>query len=291
MSDSKYLDILFPVGRLVGGDLYNPETKDFDGNPLVYKTGDKAGQPRVEYFLAVASPKTPGVTRWQDEVSANPRIGPWGKRIADHAKAYWPGGQSDRRDFAWKIVDGDSTEVNKKGRRWCDIEGYPGHWVLRFGGSEQPKIVNADGSQYLHEPGVVKRGHFVQMYGSCSPNGNQNNPGMYLNHKTVAHSGYGPEITSGPDPSEIGFGGALPPGASAVPVTTMAPPPAPAAAAPLPPAPPPATGFVAGAIGAPPPPTVPAGPVMTPAANGVPYEKYIEAGWKDEQLRAAGLML
>lgn len=38
------------------------------------------------------------------------------------------------------------------------------------------------------------------------------------------------------------------------------------------------------------PPTMQAAHVMTPAANGQPYEAYIEAGWTDEQLISNGLM-
>lgn len=51
-------------------------------------------------------------------------------------------------------------------------------------------------------------------------------------------------------------------------------------------APPPATQT-------PPPPAAPAAPpakVMTPKANGTPYQAYVDAGWTDEQLIAEGLL-
>lgn len=57
----------------------------------------------------------------------------------------------------------------------------------------------------------------------------------------------------------------------------------PAAAAPAAPAAPPAPA-------PPPPPSVAAGPVMLPAAGGVPYEEYRKSGWTDEQLIAHGKM-
>jgi len=70
----------------------------------------------------------------------------------------------------------------------------------------------------------------------------------------------------------------MPAGASAVPVASA---PLPAPPSPIPVVP--NTQFA----------QVPAPPVkqMTPAANGVTYEAYVAAGWKDEQLVAAGLML
>ena len=39
-----------PVGRIVAGNLYTPNTKNAEGKPLV----DKAGNPRNEFFFAVA---------------------------------------------------------------------------------------------------------------------------------------------------------------------------------------------------------------------------------------------
>lgn len=57
-----------PVGRMVMGSLYNPQTTNAEGAPL---TG-KDGQSRVEYFFALAIPK--GSERHWNETD-------WGKRI------------------------------------------------------------------------------------------------------------------------------------------------------------------------------------------------------------------
>ena len=70
------VNIVTPVGRLVMGSLYKPSTKDADGNPLVYKTGLKAGQARSNYFLALAIPKT-GEGHWKhtNGVSKSTQLG------------------------------------------------------------------------------------------------------------------------------------------------------------------------------------------------------------------------
>jgi hypothetical protein len=308
------IDVLFPIGRLVQGSVHEPKTTNMEGQPLVTKSGPNAGQPRVEYFFAVAFPKTPGVQHWANEPG-------WGADIWAFAHKAWPGGQTQRADFAWKIIDGDSTIPDKKNVKPCDREGFPGHWVVRFGGGSAPKVVNKDGSATLADASMVKPGHFVQPFASITSNNSTQTAGLYMNHRIVAHSGYGPEINFGPDAASVGFGAApLPAGASAVPVGGMAPPPPAGNAAPLPPAPsgataspppvpgavanpppppvatPPAnTGFVANAAAggvAPPPPPVAAAPVrvMLPAANGATYEQMRAAGWDDATLIAHGMM-
>lgn len=206
MADVKRLDITTPVGRLVGGSLYDPETKDANGNPLTLK--DKV-TPRVDFQFAIAIPKTPGVQHWANEA--------WGGPIWALGNAAFPN-VAQRPDFAWKITDGDSTMPNKKGRKPCDREGYPGHWVIWFTGGYAPQIWNADGTQQILEKDAVKSGYFIQVFGNVSPN-TGDSPGVYMNHSMVALTAYGPEIRVGPDVTAAGFGQnvALPPGASATP--------------------------------------------------------------------------
>ena len=57
MSNQNLTQILTPVGRLVQGDCFEPQTTDAEGKPLLIKNGPNAGQPRVEYFMAIAVPK------------------------------------------------------------------------------------------------------------------------------------------------------------------------------------------------------------------------------------------
>lgn len=264
--------ILFPPARMVQGNLYEPRTTDALGNPLVVKNGPNRGQPRQDFYFAFAIPKTPGVTHWAHEKHPDPRVGDWGAKLWNTAHKFWPGGQTQRTDFAWKIDDGDSTIPNKNNKRPCDQVGFPGHWIVRCGGGYAPKIVNKDGSAYILEPGAVKCGYYIQVYGNISSNESDQTAGLYINHSLVSLQGFADIIASGPDPSSVGFGtSALPAGASSVPLAGMtvpatgAPPPPPSApsghtalppvhAAPATPTPPPNNGFVANAAGAPPPP-------------------------------------
>lgn len=305
------INITTPVGRLVGGDLYTPQTTDHQGAPLTMK--DKV-TPRVDYSFGVAIPKTPGVQHWANE--------PWGTAIWAYGWAAFPNGEAQRPDFSWKITDGDSAIPNKAGRKPCDREGYKGHWVIWFSGGFAPGIYNADGSQKILEKDAVKPGYYVQVFGNISDNKPSQSPGIYVNHTYVALSAYGEEIQTGPDVSAAGFGGApLPPGASATPPAgnfNPAPPPAPPAGYAPPPAPPAPGPAVApppappvvpvqpnpailtpppGPAVAPPPPPVVAAPVgdarnarLTPAANGATYEQLVVAGWTDATLIQNGLM-
>lgn len=308
-------NVLFPVGRLVAGSVYKPQTTDADGNPLLVKNGPNKGQPRVDYFIAVAIPKIAGHTHWAQT--------PWGEIIwktghAEHGPA------AQRPDFAWKITDGDSAAPNKKGVAPRTREGYIGHWVVNMGSSYAPKIYNADGSQQIVTPDAVKAGYWVQVAGSVGGNESTQNPGVFINHGMVALAGFGPEIIVGPDPKTVGFGGALPAGASAVPLSGGFNPavpgaavpgapvgfPAPPVATPLPPAAPPPMqvvapnpGFLAapGPVyapvpGVPPvmtPPAVPTAPArwMTPLAQGATYEQMIAQGWTDALLWKHGMMV
>lgn len=268
---AKPLQITTPVGRLVGGSLYEPRTTDYEGKPLVVKTGANAGKPRVEYAFGVAIAKTPGVAHWASEA--------WGAPIWALAHAAFPNGETQRPDFAWKITDGDSTVPNKRSVKPCDREGFKGHWVVWFSGGTAPRIYNANGTQMLLDKDVVKPGHYVQVCGNVTDNKPSQSPGLYWNHSMVAHAGFGPEISFGPDVSQAGFGQGvtLPPGASAVPPAT--------ALASTPPAPP-----GAAVVAAPPPPAAPA-KQMTAAAGGATYEAMIAAGWTDATLIANGMML
>ncbi len=284
-------DILFPVGRLVMGNLYEPSTKDAAGNPLTVKTGPNKGQPRVDFFFAVAIAKGTE-THWA--------YAEWGGKIWGVGHAFMAQAGQMGKNFAWKIVDGDSQEPNKRGVKPCTREGYAGHWIVHFSSGFAAKIFNRDGSQPMPEVDAVNPGDYVQVLGSCSANGEVQNPGVYLNHSLVAFQGYGPRITFGPDAGSVGFGqGALPAGASATPIGGMAPPAAPGApaapmaapGAPMPPAPgmgapaaplptapapalpPPHAGFIpahtGATVGAPPPnPAIPPTPGMAPAPPG-----------------------
>jgi hypothetical protein len=287
MSNHK-TEILFPVGRLVMGSLVDPQTKNKEGKPLL----NQDGSARVSYFFAVAIPKNGSAAWWDTE---------WGKKILAVGQAAFPQTWNSPK-FSWKIIDGDSATPNEDGNVPSKREGFPGNWVVRFSSGFAPKTLVADGSAATPAE-AIKLGHYVEVLGNVDSNGSSSKPGVYINHSMVAHSGFGPEIVVTVDASQVGFGqAALPAGASATPIAAMAAPGTPPSpgtpgtpATPTPPAPivtQPHTAILAGppAPAAPPGPPAPAGRVMLPAAQGFSYESYVEKGWSDEQLIAAGMM-
>lgn len=310
------INITSPVGRFVAGNLYKPNDKDFDGKPLVVKTGPNAGQPRVNYFIALAIPKGPE-THWSQTE--------WGAKIWALGHQAFPQA-AQRPDFAWKIEDGDSTIPNKRNRRPCDQEGYARNWILKFSGGFAPKAYFQEGTAWVQNLQIdaIKPGYYIQVGFAVDENGQQANPGVYLNYEAVAFRGFGAEINNGPDVTQMGFGSApLPAGASAVPLAATlpalpayaGPQTAPAAPAPPPvpvypnpaflqvPAPNPTPAPAAAQYyppqiiapvgpGAPPAPPVPSNiRQMTAKAGNLSYQAYIGGGWSDAQLVAEGLML
>ena len=299
---------LLPPARMLWGHLYKPETTDYEGRPLVYKSGADQGKPRVEYNFGVAIPKVAG-QHWAATV--------WGAPIwaAGHAGAANAG---QLEDFSWKVIDGDSDKLPKlkpgkpQGKAPNQKAGYPGHWVLSLSSSFPPQI--CDGTQgdkfpTITQPDAVLAGDFIQVKGNATYNGSQGNPGVFLNHEVVCFSGYHPEgrlSSGGVDAAQVGFAAGAAPGATTTPVGAAAVPApaapptatpvAPPAAYAAPPTPPVVQTHVApNPAFAPPPPVVtppPATParVMLPAAGGVSYEDFITAGWTDAQLVQHGKM-
>lgn len=309
---SQKFPFLLPVGRKLWGSLYKPETTDFEGRPLVYKSGPDMGKPRVEFNFGVAIPKDGSGQHWASTS--------WGAPI-------WQAGHSGVAnagqigDFSWKVIDGDSDVVPKaqpnkpapKAPR--DKAGFAGHWVLSLSSSFAPSIVDGtDGSfRPMTQEGAVMPGDLIQVQGSAAYNGSQGNPGVFLNHDIVCFSGYHKDgrLTTSVNAAAVGFQTGLAAGAVAAPPGTfpgaaVSAPSAPAApAAPVPPAVPAAPPVTAPvppvavapnpAFAPPPPVPVPAAPAapvrtMLPAANGVPYEEWVKAGWTDAQLIQQGKM-
>lgn len=315
-----------PVGRLVQGDAFEPQTKDQQGQPRLVKTGPNIGQPNPQFFLAIAFAKNDPA--WPAFEAILQRV----------ARAEWPqffpqpGGPCVNPNFAFKIVDGDG--VDRHGKPNNTKEGFAGHWVVRLQSSFAPKIFHAgrySPADQVFDKMQLKRGYYVRANGSVKGNGNLQNPGLFVNVDMIEIAGFGPEIVSGPDASEaFSQPAALPPGASAMPVLAApaatlppgygapvapapayyAPAPAPVAApapvyapAPAPVAAPavPYAGYMTAAPAAPAPAPVPvappaappppaAGPQMTAAATAT-YEQYLQQGWTPDLLRQHGLMI
>lgn len=278
---SQRIELLTPVGRLVMGSLYHPQTKDAEGNLLIIKTGANAGQPKVVYFFALAIEKK-GEKHWNETE--------WGKKIWEIGKLGFPQGQYNSPTFAWKIVDGDSNVPNKAGKKPCDRDGYVGNWVLSFSSGFAPGIFqNLTGKlQALVEEDAINLGDYVQVYSLISPNDSAQQPGVYLNHSKVCLLGYGERIVLGIDPEDIGFGVnvQLPSAASKTPmssgfssVTTPTPSASPVAVTPYP------------EILNAPPPSPKEEKKLTEKAQGATYEQLLAAGWTDMTLVQHGLMV
>jgi len=271
MSDDK-MNFTTPVGRIVSGILSKPRTKDAEGRPLTVKSGPNAGQPRVDYYVGVAIPKTDPV--WVELY----------QKIRNFSAQICPA-MVNRPDFSWKITDGDSQIPNQNNIKPCDKEGWPGHWILHLSNGFPPTCYREENGEYVQiDLDEIKTGYYVQVNGTVSSNGSTQSPGIYLNLYKVLLRGYGPEINTGVSAEEA-FGGVLsqlPPGASATPIAStgagFSVHQAPAPQAPI--APPPAHDIVNEAIASTPAPPPPAPPVE---------EKYVFNGqnWTKKQLLAA----
>lgn len=231
MADSEQK--LTPVGRLVQGHPMIGSDTDMNGRP---KT-TLQGQPKTDYFCAIAVDKNDPA--WGDF---------WGWAYAIGAAA-WPAGQYQQAGFAWKVTDGDAVENAAK-------PGFAGCWVIKMTSGFAPRCVrNVSGAyQEITNPEELKRGYYLRALVAVKGNGNAQKPGVYMNPVMLEFVGYGEEIQTGPDASQV-FGGAqvgyTPAGMSAAPLATAQPAapapgvaapvaapvaPAPAVAAPVPPA-------------------------------------------------------
>ena len=207
------IEILSPVGRLVAGDCFKGSDKDAEGKPLLIKNGTNAGQPRLDYFMALAVPKT------------DPQVGEFYGKLIEAGRKAFPhlfdaAGNCLQPTFSFKTVDGDSQIPNQNGIKPCDREGYPGHWIFHWSSGFAAKCFTVGGGSVITEPDAIKRGYYLRIYGSVTGNGSTQRPGIFLNHSMVELVAYGDVINSGPDGASV-FGGApvaaLPPGATTTP--------------------------------------------------------------------------
>lgn len=254
------LQFVTPVGRLVQGDVFTAQTKDKNGQPLTVKTGPNKGQPTQRYFMAIAVPK---FVEQNGQLVQNQEFAQWYAALQAEGRAAYPQlfnaqGQCTHPRFAWKVADGDG--VDNDGKPNSGKPGHAGHWIIKFGSSFAPKVLNSDG-RYITEPSAIKRGYYVRVAGNAQKNEGSEVPGLYINHEAVELVAYGEEIKTGIDAVAV-FGGTargyVPPGASATPV----------AGAPM---------------------AQPAGLQPTAKAQGMSVEQWRASGWTDDQLIAQGI--
>jgi hypothetical protein len=209
MSTNNELLFTTPTARLVQGSVYESRSADQDGQPYIYKTGAKAGQPYSKFFIAIAIPKNPGIP-WENET--------WGQMIMQTAKAASPasfdpttGLLIQGRPMNYNVIDGDSQIPSPQAhKKPCDNEGFPGHWVLRCNKNDYAPVTShfVNGVAVPLTEQIIKRGHYVQVRVAVRPNSDHRNPGVFLQHNMINHVGYGPEIISGPSIESAGFNAA-----------------------------------------------------------------------------------
>lgn len=207
MTDTLFLTS--PVGRLVMGDAWKGKWEGHGGVPYT----DKQNQPIQKWFVGVAIPKGPEWDALWAQIHA--------KGAAD-----FPGGEYLQPGFSWKIDDGDTvTNIGKPGRTGC--------WILKMQSNFAPTCWQGNPAVQLVDPAALRKGCYVQVGFGCRGNGpdNRGNPGVFINANQILLAGFGEEISSGPDASQaFANRGALPPGASAVPLAAATVPGAPVGA-------------------------------------------------------------
>ena len=258
-STDEFYNFVSGRGRLVQGSVHKPRTTDNKGNPLVIKHGPRAGQPREDFFFAVAFRK------------GDPEAEQFVQGLRGYAEAQFPGRRADQ--LSTKIVDGDGVDEN--GNPNADKPGQAGHWVVRFNSNRAPETYT-DGGARSYAADQIKRGDYVKVAGYARSNGaSGSQSGIYVNHTMVCFEESGEAISSRPDAASV-FGGTV--SASS------------AFGGPKAPAPTPNREFVEGA--APPPPAAPApGPRLTSkAAKGCTIQSYLDAGWTMAQLVQKGIV-
>ncbi len=185
-------------GRIVFGDAFVPNDKDMAGKPLV----TRQGQPKVEYVLGFAIPKSDFAEFWQAASSAAAAGFP-GMHIAP------PWDPACR--FAWKIKDGDSQAPDQQGRRNCDKPGWAGCWVVTFKSQFAPKCFHVGHyapHEQINDAKAIPCGHWARVSGTVEANGDTQKPGLFMNWSMLEYCGGRPDevIVKGPDAAAV-FGG------------------------------------------------------------------------------------
>jgi hypothetical protein len=292
------LKLLSPVGRIVQG---NPLFKSpvMDDVTKQQKIG-KDGQPSFNWWITVAFDKRDPDT-WpmicaikQEAASAYPQLFPQG----------WnPNAQNEgcvRPDFAFKVVDGDGTDLN--GKPHSNKEGWGGHYIVKIS-TYAGTMKCYDGLQNnlpITDMEQIHTGKYVRVSLDIKGNGwtgqGNSKPGLFVNPDGVQLVGHGAKISGGPDADTMfaqPVSGYIPPGMSTTaPVAAISMPghqPAPQQAMQMPQMTPAPQAQPQMQMQAPQPSAAPVY-TMTPAAHGYTREQWLANGQTDESLIAAGYM-
>jgi hypothetical protein len=201
--------ILTPVGRIVWGNPAKAQIKrDQNTNQPVLREGKQIEQ--WSFGLAIPKPEF------------NQFLWPL---FQQEAASIFPQGVPGK--FSWKLKDGDG--VDSKGQPYRNREGYAGCWILTISTEAfAPQIFKFENNAYRQiTENEIKTGDYVRAaitIKANAPTNQTHTPGLYVNPNGIEFVGYGAEIvTSGADPDDLfkGQQAQLPPGASAVPISTM----------------------------------------------------------------------
>ena len=168
------LEITTPVGRLVSGHpmVSHPVTDDKTGLPKMQRDNVT---PQVSFYFGLAIQK--GTEKHWNQTE-------WGAKIWNEGLAAWPSGEYQQVGFSWKITDGDSTVPNKKMKKPCDREGYPGHWVIHVSNGFPVKCFNRgnyEPTQQIQQKEMIKPGDYCRAVITVASNKSTQTAGMYLN--------------------------------------------------------------------------------------------------------------
>ncbi len=191
----EYIEFLTPVGRIVSGDPWKGRSKDAKGNIRLIKNGPNAGEPLVEYYVALAISKSKFSTEINEMFAQLSKAAKNGYPALFDAQGNFVG----PADFSWKCTDGNSQIANKRGNKPCDKDGWPGHWVFHFSAfGDGPTIVDAAYKPITDRSGL-KRGDYVRIWGNTTDNSPSESPGVYLNMDTIRLITPGAIIQGGTD--------------------------------------------------------------------------------------------
>jgi len=281
------IELTTPVGRLVGGHpmIGHPVKDDKTNLPKMQADGVT---PQVQYYCGLAIAKGTE-THWSQTE--------WGAKIWAEAAAAWAGGEYNHPSFSFKITDGDSQVPNKKMRKPCEREGYPGHWIINASNGFPIKSYHRgmyDPTQVIQQKETIKTGDYCRLVISVKSNQSTQTAGMYVNPSMFELYQAGVEIVteSAADPNAT-FGadaGVMPANALVDPnLPTQANVAAPGGPANMPGAGPvsPATDFVSGpgshaGPGAP----VPEVKYVTPDGGAWTHAQLIGVGYNDVQIQS-----
>ena len=185
------IEITSPVGRLVSGHpmISHAVVDEKTKQPKMQQDG---ATPRVDFYVGLAIPKGPE-QHWNQTA--------WGQQIHAEALASFPNGEHAMAAFAWKIVDGDSQIPNKNMKKPCDMEGYPGHWIINASNGFAIKCYHRgqyEPSQQIQQKEAIKRGDYCRLVFTVRGNGAAppNTPGVYINPSMFELYQAGVEIVS-----------------------------------------------------------------------------------------------